>query len=75
MANKTFKKIYEDISSVPPKKAFVTRIAVVTHKSESTVRMWLCGRQRPDELTRLAIAKELKTDADSLFPEVEQSKC
>ena len=70
MAKKTFKTIYDELSSVPPKKAFVTRIAFVTHKSESTVRMWLCGRQYPDELTRTVIAKELQVEASDLFPEV-----
>lgn len=69
MAKKTLKNAYDELNDTQ-KRAFVTRLAVVSHKSEFTVKMWLSGRQQPDELTRIAIAKELKVEADGLFPEV-----
>ena len=69
MAKKTLKTVYEELTDTQ-KRAFLTRIAVVTHKSEFTVKMWLSGRQRPDELTRHAVAKELGEPVEELFPEV-----
>ncbi len=70
MAKKTLKQAYEELNDVQ-KRAFVTRLATVAHKSEFTVKMWLCGRQIPDELTRIAVAKELGVSAEGLFPEVD----
>jgi len=70
MAKKTLKQAYDELNDTQ-KRAFVTRLAVVSRKSEFTVKMWLCGRQRPDELTRIAVAKELGVSADGLFPEVD----
>lgn len=69
MTKKSFKEAYGELTLVQ-QRAFVTRIAAVTHKSEFTVKMWLCGRQKPEELTRIAIAKELGLPAEELFPEV-----
>jgi len=70
MARKTLKQAYDELNEVQ-KRAFVTRLAAVSRKSEFTIKMWLCGRQRPDELTRMAVAKELGISADELFPETE----
>lgn len=66
MATKTFKSVFDEQNKLQ-KRALVTRIAKVTQKSEFTVKMWLTGRQKPDTLTRQAIAKELGISADELF--------
>lgn len=72
---KTFKEIY---ASVPgraerektEKEVWVERMAEVTKKSPSTVRMWIGGRQVPDALTQSVLEKELGVPAEELFPPV-----
>ena len=59
MTKKTFKQIYEELDSTPPKTKWIRRIAKVTMRSELTVRMWLNGRQTPEPLVQKIIAKEL----------------
>ena len=65
---KSFKECYEEVSTMSPKKMWIQRIAKVTHRSEATVRMWLSGRQVPDELIQEIIAKELGVPVVGLFP-------
>lgn len=69
MTKKTFKQIYDELDPTPPKTAWIRNIAKVTHRSELTVRMWLSGRQIPDELCQEVIAKELGVSIVGLFPE------
>ena len=66
---KTFKDIYRSIDPVPPRLAFIRRIAEATMRSENAVRMWISGRQTPDPLCRQIIAKELGVPAEGLFPD------
>lgn len=47
---------------------FITEIANYTHKSEQTIRMWLAGTQKPDELTQAVLAAKFKTTPQELFP-------
>nr|DAI42414.1 MAG TPA: SOS-response transcriptional repressor [Caudoviricetes sp.] len=71
--NMTFKELYEQELHKPTHATlFVQRIAKVTKRQEMTVRMWLAGRQQPDELVKSIIAQELGVDANSLFPESNQ---
>lgn len=65
---KSFKSIYEALSTQSPKGFFIKKIAKATLKSEGTVRMWLCGKQKPDALTKNQIEKELGISASELFP-------
>ena len=65
---KSFKECYEEVSTMSPKKMWIQRIAQVTHRSEATVRMWLSGRQVPEELIQEIIAKELGVPVEGLFP-------
>lgn len=48
---------------------FIRMIAEKTCKSETTVRMWLSGRQTPDELTKQVIADTIGVKANELFPQ------
>lgn len=68
MTKKTFKQIYEELDSTPPKTKWIRRIAKVTMRSELTVRMWLNGRQTPEPLVQKIIAKELGVEVNELFP-------
>ena len=68
MTKKTFKQIYEELDSTPPKRKWIRRIAKVTMRSELTVRMWLNGRQTPEPLVQKIIAKELGVEVNELFP-------
>ncbi len=71
-STQTFKELYNSLpgrsTAIPPKKAFVKRIAKVTMKSETTVRCWLAGSQNPDALSKSMISKELGMSCDVLFP-------
>lgn len=69
----TFKEIYLKAKArkrVVPTNAqlFIKEVANCTHKSEQTVRLWLSGVQRPDELTQAVLAAKFKTTPQELFP-------
>ncbi len=64
----TFKEIYNNIPNKSPKTVWVEKIAVSTKKHPITVRMWLCGRQNPDELAKSVISMELGIPVEELFP-------
>lgn len=51
-----------------PRQAFISEVALVTKKSENTVKQWGNGIQTPDELTRNVLAAHFGCDPDSLFP-------
>ncbi len=74
--NKTFSEIYNDIPYYQggAKTKFVNRIAEITFKSAITVRMWIMGRQAPDELVQSVISKELGIPAEILFPKDDTTK-
>lgn len=68
-AKKTFKELYEDELKKPTAaQKFVSEVSELTHRSEVTVRMWLSGRQVPDELAQTIIAQKFNVDVKSLFP-------
>ena len=73
----TFRDIYRQITpkkKLSPKQEFVTEVAKVVLKSETTVRNWVAGVQVPDALSQKVLAdyfsKKLKKEitADELFP-------
>lgn len=66
---KTFKEMYEAERDKPTAaQEFIAMVANMTHRSTNTVKMWLSGRQIPDELARTIIAQHFKCDAEQLFP-------
>lgn len=68
-AKKTFKELYdEELRKPTAAQKFVSEVSELTHRSEVTVRMWLSGRQVPDELAQTIIAKKFNVDVKSLFP-------
>lgn len=73
MTNSTFKELYEvELHKPTPAAVFVKTVAKATKRRENTVRMWLAGRQKPDELTCSVIAKMFKVNPDNLFPDTPQ---
>ena len=70
MENKTLKELYLEEKEKPtPAQLFVTRIAEITCREESTVRQWLSGIQNPNQRAKERIAAALGADVDVLFPE------
>lgn len=67
--SKTFLELYNEQKNKPTAaQVFVQRVAEMTHRQETTVRMWLSGRQTPDDLAKSIIAKEFNVSIDDLFP-------
>ena len=76
---KSFRELYNEIwkpkhQAQNAAQEFISRCAAATLKSEGTVRSWLSGKFVPDDLTRMALAKELGVDPDTLFPEKPKKK-
>lgn len=72
---KSFKDEYNERKALPTHaEMFVTEVAELTHRSVNTVKMWLIGRQVPDELTQSVIAKHFNIDINYLFPTVVETK-
>lgn len=70
MKNRTLKELYLEEKEKPtPAQLFVTRIAEITCREESTVRQWLSGIQTPNQRAKERIAAALGSDVDILFPE------
>lgn len=74
----TFRDLLEDARRLKretdPVKAFYNEVAEVTKKSVSTVKLWACGHQYPDDLTTEVLEKHFKVGAGQLFPERESKK-
>lgn len=69
MNKKTFKDLYEEEKKKPTSaQIFVSDVAKLTKRSEATVRMWISGRQVPDELVQSMIAEKFNVDVETLFP-------
>ena len=59
---------FKDFYNLHTKQAFVKKVAKVTHKSPSTVMMWIHGGRVPDALTQAVLAKEFGVKEEDLFP-------
>lgn len=68
MDKKTFKQLYDEQKNKPtPAQEFIAEVAQITHKTEGTVKMWLCGQQKPDALAQSIIAEHFGVDVKYLF--------
>lgn len=70
----SLRQMYKGMDNMPPKLAFVKRLAKVACKSESTIRFYLSG-QTPDALTQKVLSDELDTPIEVLFPKKESAPC
>ena len=66
---KSLKELYNERKQMPTHaEMFITEVAELTHRSANTVKMWLLGRQVPDELTQSVIADHFNVDINGLLP-------
>lgn len=73
MKQKTFQELYEEAKNKPtPAQSFINEVAELTHRSVNTVRMWLVGRQAPDELAQNIIANKYGVQVETLFPKAKE---
>ena len=69
MNQKSFRDLYEEEKKKPTSaQIFISDVAKLTKRSEATVRMWISGRQVPDELVQNMIADRFNVDVETLFP-------
>lgn len=74
MDQKTLKEYYEEELRKPtPAQTFITRVAQATCRSENTVRMWLSGKQYPNQTATNIIAALLGADPTTLFKRPDDS--
>lgn len=72
LEKKSFSDLYEEQKKKPTAaQIFIAEVAALTHRSENTVKMWLCGRQVPDELTQSIIARRYNLNINGLFAKEE----
>lgn len=65
-----FRQMYDALPTErpqAPKTAWVNDIATLVKVHPTTVRCWLAGTQKPDELRTTLIAKHLGVKAEELF--------
>lgn len=70
---RTLKSIYDALNPIPPKTAWIKRVAKAAKVSEFTVRMWLNGRQVPQAGIQELVSKELGVPACELFPQKDEA--
>lgn len=67
---KKFIDLYNERKNLPtPGQLFVREVALLTDRSEHTVRMWLSGNQTPDPNVARTIGNHFGVDAETLFTE------
>lgn len=70
MCKKSFHELYsEQKNKKTPAQEFISEVARITHRTETTVKMWLSGQQKPDALVCSIIAEHFSVEVSSLFPE------
>lgn len=70
MEQKSLKELYLEEKEKPnPAQAFISKIAEITCREESTVRQWLSGIQTPNQRAKERIAVAFGSTVDVLFPE------
>lgn len=71
MEQKSLKELYLEEKEKPnPAQAFISKIAEITCREESTVRQWLSGIQTPNQRAKERIAVAFGSTVDVLFPEI-----
>lgn len=56
-----------DAKRVKEANKLVRRLAAACQTKENTVKGWILGYRKPDDLAKQAMAKELKTTVEELF--------
>lgn len=68
-----YKQAKESKPKITPAMAFVKKVAEITQRKETTVRMWLFGHQVPDKLAQEALAAHFGIEAKYLFPKADNN--
>lgn len=72
MKFKSFKRLYLDAKNTPtPAQLFISKVAEITCREESTVRQWLSGTQEPPKKAKEQLSKAFGVPLEHLFPENE----
>lgn len=72
MKFKSFKRLYLDAKNTPtPAQIFISKVAEITCREESTVRQWLSGTQEPPKKAKEQLSKAFGVPLEHLFPENE----
>lgn len=75
MKFKSFKRLYLDAKNSPtPAQIFISTVAEITCREESTVRQWLSGTQEPPKKAKEQLSKAFGAPLEHLFPENENEK-
>lgn len=72
MGKTKFRSYYDDLPDrkvEAPKNLFIKRISELCRVHPTTVRCWVYGKQRPDDLRKSIIAKEIGIPEQELFNE------
>lgn len=70
MKFKSFKRLYLDAKNTPtPAQIFISKVAEITCREESTVRQWLSGTQEPPKKAKEQLSKAFGVPLEHLFPE------
>lgn len=69
----TFKELYEAEKAKPTAAAqFIADTAAALNKSETTIRMWLCGASKPNKDIVEKVERHFGSDIKTLFPNYEK---
>lgn len=73
MKFKSFKRLYLDAKNTPtPAQIFISNVAEITCREESTIRQWLSGTQEPPKKAKEQLSKAFSVPLEHLFPEDER---
>lgn len=68
----SLKGLYKQAKStkpeVSPAQLFISEVAELTHRAETTVRMWVYGKQTPDDFIKSVLSEHFGIPVDVLFP-------
>lgn len=70
--DKTLRGLYLQAKSMKPEvspgQLFIDEVAELTHRAETTVRMWIYGKQTPDDFIKTVLSKHFGIPVEELFP-------
>ena len=69
METRTFQNLYQAVRNEPsPAAKFVHDIAILTNRSETTVRKWIAGETTPDIKVQVVLQRHFNIPMSELFP-------
>lgn len=69
MKQRTFQSLYQALKNEPsPAAKFVSDIANLTRRSETSVRKWIAGETTPDIKVQMILQRHFSIPMSELFP-------